>query len=248
MMNKGKIAIVTGGSSGIGFAIAKKFTDQKIFTYIIGRDQKKLDDACRQLNEYCAPLAFNVDELGKIPQFVQSIINEKGKIDILVNNAGVNLKKSFIDVTDDEFERIIKTNLTSVFSFSREVAKVMLPRKSGSIIHISSMAAHYGIPKVVPYTASKSAIEGITKAMAVELSPLGIRVNCVAPGFISTPMSSVALDNDPERKNRVLTRTPMGKLGLPQDVAQAVYFLTTEEAGFITGATIPVDGGNSIGF
>jgi NAD(P)-dependent dehydrogenase (short-subunit alcohol dehydrogenase family) len=248
MTNEGKIAIVTGGSSGIGFAIAKKFTEQRIFTYIIGRDKKKLDDACRQLNDCCLPVVFDVNELEKIPGFIQSIVREKGKIDILVNNAGVNLKKSFIEVCDMEFEKIIKTNLTSVFSMSREVAKAMLPRKSGVIIHISSMAAHYGIPKVVPYTASKSAIEGITKAMAVELSPLGIRVNCVAPGFISTPMSATALDNDPERKNRVLTRTPMGKLGLPQDVAQTVYFLTTEEAGFITGASIPVDGGNSIGF
>lgn len=248
MTNEGKIAIVTGGSSGIGFAIAKKFTEQKIVTYIIGRDQKKLDEACKQLNEYCLPVSFDVNDLTKIPAFIQNIVREKGHIDILVNNAGVNLKKNFIEVTDDEFERIIRTNLSSVFSMSREVAKVMLPRKSGSIVNISSMAAHYGIPKVVPYTASKSAIEGITKAMAVELSPSGIRVNCVAPGFIATPMSSTALDNDPERKNKVLSRTPMGKLGLPQDVAQTVYFLTTEDAGFITGASIPVDGGNSIGF
>ena len=110
------------------------------------------------------------------------------------------------------------------------------------------MAAQYGIPKVIAYTAAKSAIEGMTKAMAVELSPLGIRINCVAPGFIKTDMSSKALDNDPERKNKVLSRTPMGYLGLPEDVADAVFYLSSASAKYVTGVIIPVDGGNSIGF
>jgi NAD(P)-dependent dehydrogenase (short-subunit alcohol dehydrogenase family) len=124
----------------------------------------------------------------------------------------------------------------------------MIPQKSGSIINISSMAALYGIPKVIAYTASKAAVEGMTRAMAVELSPLGIRVNCIAPGFIVTNMSSVALNSDPERKQRVLSRTPMGALGLPEDVANAAYFLASEESRYMTGTVIPVDGGNSIGF
>ena len=110
------------------------------------------------------------------------------------------------------------------------------------------MAAHYGIPKVVAYAASKAAIEGMTRSMAVDLSPHGILVNCIAPGFIKTNMSSAALDSDPERKRRVLERTPLGTLGLPEDVANAVYFLVSDENAYITGTVIPVDGGNSIGF
>jgi NAD(P)-dependent dehydrogenase (short-subunit alcohol dehydrogenase family) len=118
----------------------------------------------------------------------------------------------------------------------------------GSIINISSMASQYGIPKVIAYTASKSAIEGMTRAMAVELSPKGIRVNCIAPGFIATEMSARALNNDIERKEKVLSRTPMGILGQPSDIADAALFLASEGAKYITGIVMPVDGGNSVGF
>lgn len=131
---------------------------------------------------------------------------------------------------------------------SREVAKVMVQQKSGSIINMSSMASQYGIPHVIAYTAAKSAVEGMTRAMAVELSPLGIRVNCIAPGFIKTNMSSSALDRDSERKQKVLSRTPMERLGIPEDVAKAVLFLSSDEANYITGTVMCVDGGNSIGF
>jgi len=124
----------------------------------------------------------------------------------------------------------------------------MIPKKKGVIINISSMASQYGLPKVIAYTASKSAIEGMTRAMAVELSPKGIRVNCIAPGFIATDMSAKALNADPERKNKVLSRTPMGHLGETKDVAAAAVFLASEEAKYLTGVVLPVDGGNSIGF
>jgi NAD(P)-dependent dehydrogenase (short-subunit alcohol dehydrogenase family) len=113
---------------------------------------------------------------------------------------------------------------------------------------ISSMASRYGIPKVISYTASKSAVEGMTRALAVECAPFGIRVNCIAPGFIKTRMSSEALESDPERKHRVLARTPMGRLGEPADVAHAALFLASEQSRFVTGVVLPVDGGNSIGF
>jgi len=243
-----KIALVTGGASGLGLAIAEKLVKHNIFTIISGRNQQKLDDAKKTLGDLCVTLNIDMNQLDQIPGHVKSIIDRYGRIDILVNNAGINMKKEMFDVTDQEFQQIIATNLTGVFTLSREVAKTMAPRQAGCIVNISSMAAHYGIPKVIAYTASKSAIEGMTRSMTVDLSPLGIRVNCVAPGFIKTQMSSTALDKDPERKNRVLARTPMGKLGLPEDVANAVYFLASDEAKFITGAILPVDGGNSIGF
>jgi NAD(P)-dependent dehydrogenase (short-subunit alcohol dehydrogenase family) len=141
------------------------------------------------------------------------------------------------------------TNVTSVFAISREVVKHMSEQNmKGSIINISSMASQYGIPKVIAYTASKSAIEGMTRAMAVELSPQGIRVNCIAPGFIATEMSAKALNNDPERKSKVLSRTPMGFLGETSDIGDAALFLASDASKYITGVVLPVDGGNSIGF
>jgi NAD(P)-dependent dehydrogenase (short-subunit alcohol dehydrogenase family) len=243
-----KIAIVTGGASGLGLAIAKKFVTQNIRTIIVGRNEQKLQEAKASLGDLCSTVAFDLNQLDQIPGQVKNIAERFGKIDILVNNAGINLKKEMTEVTDAEFQQILQTNLTGVFTLSREVSKIMIPQKSGAIVNISSMAAHYGIPKVIAYTASKAAIEGMTRSMTVDLSPSGIRVNCVAPGFIVTNMSTIALNNDPERKQRVLARTPMGKLGLPEDVANAVYFLVSDEAAYITGAVLPVDGGNSIGF
>jgi NAD(P)-dependent dehydrogenase (short-subunit alcohol dehydrogenase family) len=243
-----KVAIVTGGASGLGLATAIKLVENNIRTIIIGRNEQNLKDAATKLGPLCSYKILDLSNLKTIPALVEEIAAEYGKIDVLVNNAGINLKKDFTEVTDEDFERIIQTNLTSVFVLSREVVKVMLPQKSGCIINISSMAAQYGIPYVIAYTASKTAIEGMTKAMAVELSPQGIRINCVAPGFIATDMSAKALDNDPQRKQKVLSRTPMGRLGLPEDVAEAIVYLASDAAKYVTGVVLPVDGGNSIGF
>ena len=243
-----KIAVVTGGGSGIGLAITEKFVTNGIQTIIIGRNQKKLADAKERLGELCIPFAFDLTDLKSIPGLVRQIEDQYGAIDILVNNAGINLKKEFTEVSDEEFNQVIQSNIVSMFVLSREIVKVMIKNGTGRIINISSMASQYGIPKVIAYTASKSAIEGMTRAMAVELSPKGILVNCIAPGFIATDMSAKALNNDAERKNKVLSRTPMGILGNPADVAEAAYFLSSEGAGFLTGVVLPVDGGNSIGF
>ena len=248
-MTYSKVALITGGSSGIGYATARRFLCEKYLTIITGRNVEKLNKAVEELGDNCVGIAFDMACMKKIPEFVQVLQQKYGRIDVLVNNAGINQKKEFMDTSDDEFEKIITVNQTALFSLSREVVKVMLQQESrGSIVNITSMTAHYGIPKVISYTASKSALHGMTRAMAVELSPLGIRVNSVAPGFIKTPMSCKALDNDPERKNKVLSRTPMGTLGKTEDVANAIYFLASEQAAFITGETLKVDGGNSIGF
>ena len=243
-----KIAIVTGGASGLGYAIAEKFVGSNIRTIIIGRSEEKLEEAKRSLGELCSPLSFDLTKLAEIPALVQRIAREYGKIDILVNNAGINQKKPFTEVTDEDFQTIIHTNLTAVFALSREVAKIMISQRDGAIVNISSMAAQYGIPKVISYSAAKTGVEGMTRAMAVELSPQGIRVNCVAPGFIATDMSSKAFDSDPDRKQKVLSRTPLGRLGEPTDVAEAVFYYACSGAKFVTGTVLPVDGGNSIGF
>ncbi len=243
-----KVAIVTGGGSGLGFAIAQKFVEQGITTIIAGRDKAKLDTAKEKLGELCFAMPCDVSNLASVPAFITDVIKQFGQIDILVNNAGINMKKEFTDVTDEDFQKIITTNLTAVFSISREVVKQMLVQQSGCIINISSMAAQYGLPKVIAYSASKTAIDGMTRAMAVELSPKGIRVNAIAPGFIYSEMTAKALDSDPERKAKVFGRTPMGIMGQPTDIGEAAYFLASDAAKYITGVILPVDGGNSIGF
>jgi NAD(P)-dependent dehydrogenase (short-subunit alcohol dehydrogenase family) len=243
-----KVAIVTGGGSGIGFAIAEKFITARIQTIIVGRDVNKLNHAKEKLGELCYPMICDVSNLSSIPAFVENVITEFGQIDVLVNNAGINMKKDFTEVTDQEFQSVITTNLCSVFAMSREVVKQMLIKGSGSIINISSMAAQYGLPKVIAYSASKTAIDGMTRAMAVELSPKGIRINAIAPGFIETAMTAKALNTDLERKEKVFGRTPMGYMGQPSDIGDAALFLASDASKYITGVVLPVDGGNSIGF
>ncbi len=247
-MESKRTAIITGGGSGIGFAIAGRFVKADIRTIIIGRDPQKLAAAQQELGDNCYPITHDLNDLPTLPELVRQIISRFGQIDILVNNAGINMKKDFQEVTDEEFDNILHTNLKAVFALSREVVKTMLPRRKGNIINISSMASQYGIPKVIAYTASKAAIEGMTRAMAVELSPDGILVNCIAPGFIATEMSAKALNGDPERKQKVFSRTPMGRLGDPGEIGDAALFLASDQASYLTGVVLPVDGGNSIGF
>lgn len=247
-MKKNLTAIVTGGNAGLGYATAKKLCDHGIITYVNGRNKEKTEKACQELGENARPFILDLNKLEDIPSAIEKIAQEAGSIDILVNNAGINMKKELLEVTDEEFQSILHTNVTSVFVMTREVSKFMKKQNSGSIINISSMAAQYGIPKVIAYSASKTAVEGMTRAMAVDLAEFGIRVNCIAPGFIKTNMSSKALDSEPERKQKVLSRTPMGRLGEPSDIADAVYYYATSESKFTTGTILPIDGGNSIGF
>jgi NAD(P)-dependent dehydrogenase (short-subunit alcohol dehydrogenase family) len=244
----GKLALVTGGGSGLGLSIAQKFITYGARVIIAGRREDVLQAAITKLGANAAYKVCDLSQLSGIGALVESVEKDFGEIDILVNNAGINLKKNVLEVTDEEFAEVVRTNQLAVFSLTREVAKKMTDRKRGNIIMISSMAAQYGIPKVIAYTAAKSAVEGMTKALAVELSPLGLRINCIAPGFIETDMSAKALNNDPERKNRVLSRTPMQHLGKPDDIGLAAVFLASDAAKYITGVILPVDGGNSIGF
>lgn len=244
----GKRALITGGGSGLGLAVAHAFAEYGAEVIIAGRRADVLDAAAATIKGNVRTIVCDLAQLEMIPELVDGIESAFGPLDVLVNNAGIHLKKDALDVTDTEFETVLRTNLQAVFSLSREAARRMTERRSGSIVMISSMAAKYGIPKVIAYTAAKSAVEGMTKAMAVEWSARGVRVNCIAPGFIETEMSAKALNNDPDRKNRVLGRTPMRQLGKPKDVALAAVFLASSAAGFITGASLAVDGGNSIGF
>lgn len=243
-----KIALVTGGGTGLGLAIAKKFVKEGIYTIIVGRTEENLKNACLEIGKNCSYEVCDLSDKSLLPGLVTKISEKHGLINILVNNAGINHKKPLLEVSDEDFQNVININQNSVFSLSREVAKGMVEKGEGVILNISSMAAQYGIPLVIGYSSSKTAIEGMTRAMAVELSPKGLRINCIAPGFIYSKMTAKALDSDPERKAKVFGRTPMGKMGQPEDIANAAYFLCSDESKYITGVVLPVDGGNSIGF
>ena len=245
---EGKIALVTGGGSGIGLEITRCLRDAGAKVIITGRRENMLQEATKALGANVHYVVNDVTDLSQTTALVEKITKEFGEIDILVNNAGINMKKPAVEVTDAEFANIIQTNLNSVFALSREVAKQMIDRKTGSIIMISSMAGYYGIDRVPAYTASKSGIEGLTKALASDWSKHNVRVNAIAPGFIETTMMQTAMNSDPDRMNKALNRTPMGKFGKPADIGHAAVFLASEAASYITGVSIRVDGGNAIGF
>ncbi|MCF2490052.1 SDR family NAD(P)-dependent oxidoreductase [Dyadobacter sp. CY347] len=245
---EGKLALVTGGGSGIGFYIAQAMIQSGAKVVVTGRREAVLQEAVTSLGANASYFVNDITQLSTIPDLIASIEEAHGPIDILVNNAGINMKKHAVEVTDEDFDRVIQTNLHAVFAVTRECGKRMIERKQGSIIMITSMAALYGIDRVVAYTASKSAVGGMVKALATEFSPYNVRINAVAPGFIETPMMLTAMNGDPSRRDKAMDRTPMGTWGKPDDIGWATVFLASPAAKFITGVSLPVDGGNSIGF
>ena len=245
---EGKLALITGGGTGIGLDIARCMIQAGATVVITGRREQPLQEAIAELGERAHYQTNDVTDLGALESLVEAVEASYGPIDILVNNAGINMKKPALQVTDEEFNRIVQTNLNAVFALTRTCAQRMVARQSGSIIMITSMAAYYGIDRVAAYAASKSAVAGMVKVLASEWSGQGVRVNAIAPGFIETEMSRTAMNNDPERRDRAMRRTPMGKFGKPADIGWAAVFLASDAAGYITGASLPVDGGNSIGF
>jgi NAD(P)-dependent dehydrogenase (short-subunit alcohol dehydrogenase family) len=245
---EGRLALVTGGGTGIGLEIARCMVEAGATVVITGRREQVLKEACEGLGKTAEYLVNDVCDLDSLEGLVEHIEATHGPVDILVNNAGINMKKPALEVSDEEFSRIIHTNLNSVFALTRACAKRMVARQRGVIIMISSMAAYYGIDRVVAYAASKSAVEGMVKVLASEFSKDNVRVNAIAPGFIETEMSRTAMNSDPDRRDRAMRRTPMGKFGQPEDIGHAAVFLASDAARYITGASLPVDGGNSIGF
>ncbi|QKG52590.1 SDR family NAD(P)-dependent oxidoreductase [Hymenobacter sp. BRD67] len=244
----GRVALITGGGSGIGLEIARCMVQAGATVIITGRREAVLRESAAELGDKAKYIVNDICSLGSLDDLVAQVEAEYGPLNILVNNAGINMKKPALEVTDEEFNRIIQTNLNAVFSLTRAAARRMVARRSGTILMISSMAAYYGIDRVVAYAASKSAVEGMVKVLASEFSCHNVRVNAIAPGFIETEMSRAAMNSDPERRDRAMRRTPMGEFGRPADIGHAAVFLASEGARYITGVSLPVDGGNSIGF
>lgn len=244
----GKIALITGGTTGLGFAMAQsivKAGGKVVVTTIMEADLKSAKEI---LGDSCVGYINDVTDTENHPAFIEQVEREVGPIDIFISNAGNHLTKNVLETTDAEFLNVLNVHLLGGFSLTREVAKKMVERKEGSIIFITSMSAIYGLPKTVAYTASKSALKGMVRELATELSPFGVRINAIAPGFIESKLLRHAFDSNPGREDKVLSRLPMKRLGDPEDIGNIAVFLSSPAAKYITGVELPVDGGISIGF
>ncbi len=243
-----KTALITGGADGIGLGIAQQFIQLGARVLITGRTLASLQEAQKKLGGQCHIFQNDVTDKSAHPALIAHAAKTLGHLDILVNNAGRHMKKPAVDVTNEEFEQVIDINLNSVFSLTKAALPHMIGRGSGSVIFISSMAALYGLPKVVAYSSSKTALLGLARSFAAEYSAQGIRFNTIAPGFIESKMFLNAVQDDPARKARILARTPSGTFGKPEHIGHAAAFLASDASVFITGVCLPVDGGNAIGF
>jgi gluconate 5-dehydrogenase len=244
----GRTALITGGGSGLGLGIAKGMAGCGAKVILVGRNEEKLQHACAEVGDAAHAAPFDVTELEKIPEFVYEVTDRVGPVDILVNNAGVHLKKPAEDISDAEFQTVMTTHVNAAFALSREFGQGMLERGEGSILFIASMASLFGIQKVAAYSAAKTAHLGLVRSLAVDFGPRGVRVNAIAPGWIHSKMMHKAVNADPERKAKILGRTPLGDFGDPEDIAAAAVYLSSPAAKFVTGVCLPVDGGASIGF
>jgi gluconate 5-dehydrogenase len=244
---KGKTALITGGGSGIGKSIASCMITAGARVIITGRHRDVLEQTCKELGPALSFLVHDITQTDSATEFTNQLKHQTSTLDILVHNAGNHLKKEFLNTSTDELLNILNTHVVGSCALTRAIVPVFF-KSSGSIIFITSMAAIFGIPKVAAYSAAKSALLGLVRALATELSPLGIRVNSIAPGWIDTSMSQKALENDLQRKEKVLSRTPLGCFGKPEDVGWASVYLSSPASGFITGHQLVVDGGISVGF
>ena len=235
--------IITGGSRGIGAACVRKFCkmgDRVVFIY------RSRSEEATTLSKETGALAIRADvsDADELSRAIHSSIECLGGVNILINNAGISSSGLLTDVTEEEWNRIISTNLSSVYRTSRAVIPFMVHQKSGSILNIGSMWGKVGASCEVAYSASKAGVRGFTMALAKELGPSGIRVNCIEPGVIRTEMNAGL---DKESLKQLSEETPLGRIGEPEDIANAAFFLSSEEASFITGQIIGVDGGFAIG-
>ncbi len=246
---QGETALITGGGTGIGKAIAEAFLAAGAHNVVLAaRREDVLRKAAADLGPRVAWRVHDVTDTAAAEGLVSSVETEHGPVTILVNNAGSTIKKPTEEMTDDEFRQVLDVHVMGAFAVSRRVAKGMLERGRGAMVFIASMASLFGIPYVAGYTAAKSAYLGLVRALATEWSGRGVRVNAIAPGWIRTELLQLTVDKDPERKAKVLARTPMKSMGLPEDVGWAAVYLCSPAARFVTGACLVVDGGISIGF
>lgn len=237
-----KIAIVTGGTRGIGREIVKTFKENHAEVILFGSRKETVDKAVEELkNEGMEVSGYypNLNDMNEIENVIKEIYEKYGHIDILVNNAGISANKKIGDTTSEDFANIMNLNVNAIFNMTKAVVPYMKEQKSGVILNTSSMVSIYGQPSGVGYPASKFAVNGITKSLARELASFNIRVNAVAPGVTNTDM----IANLPKEQLEPIVKTiPLGRIGEPKDIANAFLFLASDLASYITGVVLSVDG------
>jgi len=243
----GEVALITGGGTGLGLAMARSLAGAGARVVLAGRREVVLRQAAEEIGPACNYEVFDVTQLEQAADLVDKVRSREGRLSILINNAGIHLKRPAIETTEEDFLRVLNTHLLGAHAITRHAARGMLAEGRGCVLFVASMAALFGIPYVVAYTAAKSGLVGMVRALATELSPHGVRVNAIAPGWIRTDMLR-HLDTDPERKEKILSRTPMRCFGEPEDIGNAAVYLCSPAARFVTGTVLTVDGGASIGF
>jgi 3-oxoacyl-[acyl-carrier protein] reductase len=239
----GKVAIVTGGTRGIGLAIARLLAEDGASVVVSGRDAARLDAAVKELESLGAPaLGVPADATKRedADRLVEATRERFGRIDVLVNNAGITRDQLLVRMKDDDWDQVLDTNLRGVFLMTRAVGKVMMRQKSGRIINIASAAGAMGNPGQVNYSAAKAGVIGLTKASGRELAHWNILVNAVAPGLIETDMAAAI---PAEAREAMLQQVPLKRIGQGREVAEVVRFLAGDGASYITGQTIHVNGG-----
>ncbi|KAB2698574.1 MULTISPECIES: SDR family NAD(P)-dependent oxidoreductase [unclassified Ochrobactrum] len=249
MQLEGKVAIVTGAARGIGYAIAKRFLMDGASVVLSDIDTTATLQAVKDLEQFgdVRAMAADVGDKLDIHNLMTFTVTNLGEIDILVNNAGIVHKADFLDLKEEDFDRVMRVNLKGAFLCGQAVAKRMVARveaggEAGTIINMSSINAIFGLPEQLAYSVSKGGLSQLTRTMAIALAKWGIRVNAIGPGSIQTDMLS-AVNTDAEARKTILSRTPLGRIGEPAEIASIASFLASRDASYITGQTIYADGG-----
>lgn len=240
-----KIVVVTGGSEGIGKAAVKRFCEEDANCIIVSRNENKCKEYADELTKEGYKADFVSADVGKvsdIKNMVQTVMERYGRIDVLVNCAGVNVRKVALNYTEEDWDYIMDINLKGSFFSCIECGKEMVASGSGSIVTMSSLQGHIVLPERSIYAASKGGVKQFTKGLANEWAKSGVRINSISPAFISTPMVKTVL-NDVSWRQLIESRTPMGRAGTPEEVAELIIFLASPRASYITGADIVIDGG-----
>jgi NAD(P)-dependent dehydrogenase (short-subunit alcohol dehydrogenase family) len=245
---RGRVAIITGAARGIGFATAEALGRDGAHLVLFDRDAAALATAQRSLaasGVAASSLILDVTEDAALPEAADGVARDLGRIDILVNNAGANVAESIAECTEASLRRTLDLNVTAVFGLSRLVASHMAKGGGGVIVNLASVLSFIARPTIPAYVTSKGAVAALTRALAVELGPKGIRCNAVAPGYILTEATAF-LRRDEAFQSKLLARTPLERWGKPEEIARAVAFLASDEASFVTGHILVADGGLSI--
>ncbi|WP_075795088.1 SDR family NAD(P)-dependent oxidoreductase [Massilia putida] len=236
-----KVAIVTGASQGIGHACAERLVREG--ARVMLADVRPEGAAAEALGDAARFFRADVSVKAEVDAMVAATLAAFGHIDILVNNAGVTHAADFLDLAEDDFDRVLRINLKSMFLCSQAVAREMVKRQSGCIINMSSVNAELTIPNQIPYVVSKGGVNQLTRVTSVSLAPHGIRVNAIGPGTILTELAKQAVLGSVDARHKVLSRTPLGRCGEPEEIAGIAAFLASDDASYITGQTLYADGG-----